>query len=188
MRLVKIIASALMVALPALALASSGGEGHANPWLDIALKFVNFFGLIAILYFALRKSVPTALKSRRDSIAKELRSALEAKEAAEKKLDDYKRKVSHLQDEVAKLKEDYKTEGAKQKERILAEAAEAAEAIRKNAQAAGEREVRRISDELRTEAVAKALELAEQILIKSYGAEDQKKALEQTIGKIKELH
>lgn len=183
----RLIAAVALVAAPAIALAS-GGAAPANPWLDIVFKFVNFAGLIAILYFALRKMVPQQLKDRREGIARELNAALEAKEAAEAKLADYQRRVSELEKEAARMREDFKAEGEAQKAAIIRDAGIAAENIRKNAAAAGEREARRISDELRTEAVRQALALAEEILKKSYGADDQKNALEQTIKKIEGLH
>lgn len=184
-------ATALLLLLPALALAAGGGggEGHeATPWLDVVLKAVNFFALIGILVWALKGIVPQALSNRREGIAKELKEARQAKEDAEAKLDDYKGRVANLEAEIAKLKEDFKAEGELQKQRILEEAAQAVETIKKNAQAAGERETKRATEELKSEAVKLALETAEQILAKAYGAEDQKKALEQTIEKIEGLH
>jgi len=179
-----LVATALL--LPVAAYASGGGSEH--PWLDIVYKFINFGGLIAILYYALRKTVPQMLKDRRESISRELAAALEAKAYAEEKLADYRKRVADFELEAAKLKEEFLAEGEAQKQAILRDAEIAAENIRKNAQAAGEREYRRISDELRTEAVRQALVLAEEILKKGYSAEDQKKALELTIKKIEGLH
>lgn len=175
-----------LVLAPAVALAAGAGSEH--PWQDIIFKFVNFAGLIAILYYALRKSLPQALKDRREAIAKELTVALEAKEAAEAKLLDYQKRVADLEKEAAALREEFKAEGEAQKAAILRDAATAAESIARNAAAAGDREVRRLSEELRTEAVRQALMLAEEILKKGYSEADQKKALELTIKKIEGLH
>lgn len=178
----------VLAALVPVAVHASGGAVSEHPWLDIVFKFINFAGLIAILYFALRKTVPQALKDRSEGIARELIQALEAKEAAEAKLADYEARVANLEREAVKLKEEFKAEGEAQKARIIKDAELAAETIRRNAEAAGEREIRRITEELRSEAVSEALRLAEEILKKSYGAEDQKKALELTIKKIEGLH
>lgn len=182
----RLILVASVALVPVAALAAGGGT--ANPWLDIVLKFVNFAILIGILYYALRKSIPQMLKDRRSSIAQELAGALEAKEAAEAKLADYQKRVADLEQETARLKEEFKAEGEAQKQAILRDAEKAAESIRKNAEAAGEREANRIIDELRTDAVRQALALAEEILKKSYGAADQKAALEETIKRIEGLH
>lgn len=185
----KKIALALMMsaALP-LTVYASGGAVSEHPWLDLVFKFINFAGLLAILYFALRKTVPQALKDRSESVARDLIHALEAKEAAEAKLAEYEARVANLEREAAKLKEEFKAEGEAQKIKIIKDAEQASETIKKNAEAAGEREVRRITEELRSEAVREALRLAEEILKKSYSAEDQKQALELTIKKIEGLH
>lgn len=179
---------AVLALLPALAHASGGAAQASNPWMDIVFKFINFAGLLAILYYALRKSVPQALRDRRESVARELTAALEAKEAAEAKLADYQKRVADLESEAAQLRKDFNAEGELQKAAIIRDAEAAAENIRKNAAAAGEREARRITDELRSEAVRQALALAEEILKKSYSAADQKKAMEETIKKIEGLH
>lgn len=184
----RLILAVAAAAIPAIAFASGDAAHASNPWMDIVFKFINFAGLLAILYYALRKAVPQALKDRRDSIANELTAALEAKEAAEAKLSDYQKRVVNLEQEVAKMRDDFRAEGEAQKAAILRDAEIAAENIRKNAAAAGEREARRIADELRTEAVRQALALAEEILQKTYSAADQKKALEETIKKIEGLH
>ena len=178
--------TAIVLVLPTLALAAGGGSD--TPWLDIVLKAVNFFALIGILAWALKGLVPRLLKDRRENIANELKEAREAKEEAEAKLADYQQRVANLEQEVVKLKDDFKAEGELQKTRILEEAAQAVETIKKNAAAAGERETKRATEELKGEAVKLALETAEQILSKAYGADDQKKALEQTIEKIEGLH
>ncbi len=181
------LSAAALILVPALAIASEAG-GARSPWLDIVFKFINFAGLIAILYYALRKAVPQALKDRRDEIARELTAALEAKEAAEAKLGDYEKKVAEFKTEAARLAEEFRSEGEAQKAAIIRDAEAAAQNIRKNAEAAGDREVRRITEELRSEAVLGALRLAEETLKKQYGSEDQKKALELTIKKIEGLH
>ncbi len=178
------------LALPAVALASGGGAeaAHSNPWMDLAFKFVNFFILVGILWYVLKGIIPQALRDRKDGIAKELKEALAAKEEAETKLSDFEGKVANLQAEIAEMMENFAVEGANQKKKIIAEAKVAAENIKKNAAAAGEREALRATEELKSEAVRLALEAAQRILAESYSAEDQKRALEQTIEKIEGIH
>jgi F-type H+-transporting ATPase subunit b len=177
--------SALLAALPVVALAS--GDGGSDPWMDLALKFVNFVGLIVIFWYLLRKAIPQALRDRKAAIAKDLISARESLEAAEAELADYKSKVVNLEQEVNTLKVEFEREGELQRERIISEAKQAAETISKNAAAAGERESRKVIEELKSDAVRMALEAAEKIVAESYGAADQQKALTQTIEKIEGL-
>lgn len=177
--------SALLFAAPAFALAAGGGS--SDPWMDIVLKAVNFFALIAIFWFLLRKAIPQALRDRKEGIAKELITARESLEKAEGELAEYKSKVANLAEEIETLKVDFKREGEQQRERIISDAQKAAEAIAKNAAAAGEREGRKVIEELKADAVRMALEAAEKIVAESYGPTDQDKALSQTIEKIEGL-
>ena len=185
-----VTATMMLVALTALvpAVALAAGDGSANPWFDIALKFVNFGILVGILYYALRKLVPQALKDRRAGIETELKQALEAKDTAEAKLADYKGRVANLEAEIAKIQTDFKAEGETQYKRILEEAEKAAQTIRTNAASAGDREARLAIERIKSEAVEQALALAGEILTKAYGAADQKIAIQKTIEKIEGLH
>lgn len=190
MRRTRLLQALLLALVPALALASGGeAAAHAsNPWVDIALKFVNFLGLLAIFYFSLRKLVPQALKDRKEKIERDLIEAREAQAAAEAMLADYQKRVANLETEIQALKDNFKSEGEAQKRRLVEEAHAAAEALKKNAVAAGDREARRVIDELKEDAVRQALALAEETLRKAYAADDQQKALSQTISKIEGMH
>lgn len=177
--------SALVLATPLVALAA--GDGDSSPWVDLALKGVNFLGLIALFWYFLRKVIPQALSDRKAGIAKELIGARESLEKAESELADFKGKVANLAQEIETLKVDLKREGELQRERIISEAKLAVETIGKNAAAAGEREGRKVIEELKSDAVRMALEAAEKIVADSYGDADQQKALTQTIEKIEGL-
>lgn len=174
---------------PALAAASeAGGEGGGNPWVALALKFVNFGILAGMLFYFLRKPVAQGLADRRTAIQRELEEALRAKEAAEAKYREFQAKVASLEAEVRQIREDFQAEGERHKSRILAEAEKAAEAIRAHAEAAGANEAKRATDELRAEAGRLAVELAEQLLVKAYTAKDQEQAVKLTIQNIERLN
>ncbi|NTU60072.1 MAG: ATP synthase F0 subunit B, partial [Deltaproteobacteria bacterium] len=123
-----------------------------------------------------------------ESLRKELQDARDARAAAEAKYREYKDKVSHLEDEVAKLRDDFKAEGERQKERILKEAAEAAASVARQAEAAGANEVKKAKDQLRLDLADLSVRLAEEIVSKAYTADDQKKAVAQTIQSVERVH
>ncbi|PLX46124.1 MAG: hypothetical protein C0609_01395 [Deltaproteobacteria bacterium] len=187
-RVAKALLIAALLALPALAAASGGEAGGANPWMDLVLKFVNFAILVAVFIYVLRKPIPQALSERRENIAKELAEAKEAKEEAEAKLAEFKAKVANLEAEAVKIREDFKAEGERQRERIIEQAKKSAETIRANAAKVGEREAKMAAEKLKNEAVAQALALAKELLAKSYGDDDQARSIEQAIDKIEGLH
>lgn len=182
----------LRVAATALVLspgfASAAVATGRSPGYDLAMKFVNFGILAAILFFALRKPVRQGLADRQEDIKKALEEARKAKEAAEAKYEEYKRKVANLEQEVQQVHADFKAEGERQRDRIVAEAKEAAASIRRQAEAAGANEVKRATDELRAETAKMALQMAEELLAKAYTPEDQKKALQLTIRNVEDMH
>jgi F-type H+-transporting ATPase subunit b len=159
-----------------------------SPLYDLAMKFVNFGILAGGLFYFLRKPVSQALAQRRDGIKKELEEALAARDAAEAKYQEYKARVAALESEIQTIHADFKAEGERQKERILADAEKAAASIRRQVEAAAANEVKRATDELRSEAAALAVQLAQELLSKAYTPDDQKKAVELTIQNIARVH
>lgn len=185
------LAVASLVLAPTLASASAGGEGHGeggNPWVSLGYKFLNFGILALILYKALKKPVGQGLKDRADGVRQELEDARLAKEAAEAKYREYKDRVANLEQEIQRLRDDFAAEGEVQRQRILREGQEAAASVARNAESAGANEVKRAKDELRVEIAELAVRLTEEILTKAYTADDQKRAVRQTIQNVEKLH
>lgn len=185
-RLVPALVTAGLFLLPALALASE--EAGGNPWYDLVMKFVNFGILAGILFYFLRKPVSQALSDRSADIRRELEEARQAKEDAEARYQEYKEKVANLEQEILRIRADFKEEGEKQRQRVLDEATAAVESIRKQAEATGDNEVKRAQQQLRDEVAELAVELAEKLIAKAYTPEDQKKALAQTIDRVERIH
>ena len=187
------LAVSLLLLAPTLAVAEEAthGGGHGGgplDWKGLLLKTVNFAILLAILFKFLRKPVGQGLQDRSEGVRRELEEARAATEAAEAKYQEYKQKVSRLEEEIRALRDEFRAEGERQKERILREGQEAAAAVARNAEAAGANEVKKAKDELRVEAAELAVRLAEEILSRAYTAEDQKKAVRQTIQNVERLH
>jgi len=182
--------TAALTLAPALIWASeaAGEGGGRSPVYDLVMKFINFAILAGILFYFLRKPVSQGLADRRESIKKELEEALQAKEVAEAKYQEYQAKVANLEVEIRQLQADFKAEGERQQARIIADAEKASQGIRRQAEAAANTEVKRAADELRAEAAELAVRLAEAILAKAYTTEDQKKAVELTIQNIERVH
>lgn len=172
---------------PALVWAAAQGTGRP-PLYDLAMKFVNFGILVGGLYFLLRKAAAQALSQRRETIKKELEEALQARDAAEAKYQEYKARVADLEAEIRTIQAEFKAEGERQRDRILADAQKAAESIRRQVESAAANELKRATDELRTEVAALSVQLAEQLLAKAYTSEDQRKAVELTIQNIGRVH
>lgn len=184
-----ILAGVAALLLPALACAAEHGEAEAgNPWMSLLFKFVNFGILAGALFYFLRKTVSQGLVDRQEKVRLALAEARDAKAAAEAKYREYNEKVARLEEEVKAIHEEFRAEGERQRERIVREAHAAAENIRKQAESAGTNEVKRATDELRGELADMAVRLAEEILTQAYTAQDQKKAVQETIENIEGVH
>jgi len=118
----------LLVGLAALGFASEGGEAvhHADPaavkW-DFLWRTVDFIVLLAIVIWALSKAnLKGMLADRQANVAKLLREAKEAKEAAEQKFVEYSNKLEKANQEIDEIYSAIRQEGESEKARLIAEA------------------------------------------------------------------
>jgi F-type H+-transporting ATPase subunit b len=178
--------------LPVLVLVAGSAEAAeadaANPWVGLLWKFVNFAILAGALFYFLRKPISLALIDRHEGVKQALAEAREAKAAAEAKYREYTARVTNLEEEVRAIEEEFRAEAERQKLKVIRDAEASAEYIRRQAETAGANEVKRATDELRTEFSELALRIAQELVEKAYTAEDQKKAVADTIAKIERVH
>src|ERR1039458_3485795 len=123
----------LLMGLAAAGYASEGGEGAhhvdtAKQMKDFGWRVLDFSALVILLIWAVKKAnVKQTLADRRDAIDKMLNEAAEAKEAAEKKLAEYDKKLAAANREIDDIYASIKAEGEAEKARIIAEAKVTAE-------------------------------------------------------------
>lgn len=184
---------ALSLGLAAVAFASEGGGGHhvdtAAQMKDFVWRCVDFGALMVIAVWGLKKAdVKGSLAARREGIERTLKEAVEAKEAAEKKFQEYSVRLEQANQEIEQISLNMKREGEAEKERIVAEAKLAAERIKAQAESAATQEVLKAKSELRAEAAKLAVELAEQKIVKNIAKGDQDKLVGEYISKVVTLH
>jgi F-type H+-transporting ATPase subunit b len=187
-RALPVLSAAAALAAPVLARAAEHGDAGGSPWLSLLWKFVNFAILGGILFYFLRKSVSQGLSDRQTKLRDALAEAREAKSAADAKYREYADRVARVEEEVKAIHEEFRVEAERQRERILRDAQAAAENIRRQAEAAGASEVKRVTDELRSELAEVAVKMAEELVSQAYTAQDQKKAVQETIENIERVH
>jgi F-type H+-transporting ATPase subunit b len=180
-----------LVALPALALASSGGGHEVDSGVilkDFIWRCINFAIMAgAIAYFAI-KPIRNALQGRRAAIEKSLHDAVAARHAAEAKAREYQEKLAKAAAEIESIYAAIRREGELERDRILASAKEMATKIEQEADAKAASAVARARVELRAEAARLAVELAEELLDKNVTAADQKRLVDEYMQKVGELH
>ncbi|GFO67439.1 ATP synthase subunit b [Geomonas limicola] len=165
-----------------------GGHGAAQ-MKDFIWRCVDFGALVVLAVWAIKKAdLKGTLAARSAGIKRTLEEAVAAKEAAEKKFQEYNGRLEAANQEIEQISANMKREGELEKERIVAEANAAAARIVAQAEVAAEQEVLKAKNELRAEAAKLAVELAEQKIVKNIAKGDQDKLVGEYISKVVTLH
>jgi F-type H+-transporting ATPase subunit b len=155
-------------------------------WLDFNntkqvpyLVYLGNFALLIYLYVRLgKKPIAEGLKSRRESIAKEIEDAQKMKKEAKQRAKKYQAKLEGLDEELASAKQGLIEAGEADKARIVREAEEKAARMNRDAAALLEQETRQIHEDLVNETVEAAVREAEELLKKRVMPEDHERLAE----------
>jgi F-type H+-transporting ATPase subunit b len=157
------VAVAALLALASSVPAAASGEGGSGvgdllwPALNLAIL------LCALVYFG-RRPIQDFFASRRGRIRGDLDAAARALAEAASRHADWQRKLSALDAEMARIRDQARDRSGSEREHLLAGASAAAERIRADARSAVDQELRRAREELRREAAELAIELAAETL------------------------
>jgi F-type H+-transporting ATPase subunit b len=119
-----------------------------------------------------RKPLQEALKNRKQTIMKEIDAATKMRNDASERLEKYEDKLKHIDDEMERIRDDFRAQGEREKERILAEAREKKERMLKDAQFMIEQEVKQMRNVLMRDTVEAAIKAAETLLESKVSAAD----------------
>ncbi len=166
-----------------------GGHGYSKKdyVLDFMWRCVNFSILVGFLIYYARKPLMDFLFNRSKDIASAIERAEKMREEAEQKYNEYQKKIDTLDDEVARIVADFETDGEREKERIIERAKLEAEKIKKQVELTADSELQKAKFELQNEVGELAVKLAEELLGKNIGPQDQKKLIKDYLSKIGEL-
>lgn len=184
-----LLALALMVASAGAAMASGGEHADSGVLLkDFLYRCFNFAVAAGILGYFLTKPLRKGMADRREGIQNSLAEAEKARAEAEAKFAEYDAKLTAASAEIDFIYAEIKREGELEREKILANAGEMAAKIKEEASRSAAYEVTKARAELRQEAAAMAIELAESILKKNFTAQDQSRLVDEYLKKVGELH
>lgn len=167
-----------------------GTDAEAEPSLlwrkpDMPPPFLaNIINFIVFAYVVVRfgkKPLQESLKNRKLAIMKDIDAATKMKEEAAKRLEKYEDKLQHIDDEIERIKKDFREQGEREKERIIADAKEKKERMLKDAQFMIEQEVKQMRTHLMRETVEAAMKAAEEALVAKVSADDQDRVAEDYI-------
>lgn len=178
-KLVIFILTFALPLLPALVFASEGG-GHAEEHgsmfnMKFVWSVVNFVILAVGIVVIWKKLLSGMLHKRGVEIKKALEDAKTAKEAADRKSDEYRTKLAMLEKRLSEIQKELEIEGDAEKKRIVAEAENAAVKIKEQARLSAEQELKKAKLEIKEEVASLAVQMAETILKKELSSSDQEK-------------
>ena len=169
------------------AYASGGGETGGQEglnWSNFIWRSINFLVLGGVLYWLLAKKVKEFFTGRQDGIRTALAEAATAREAAEKKFQEYSAKLDKATGEIEQISEMIRSQGLSEKERIITEAGKVAEKMKEDTQTRIEQEFNKASQQLRSEAVRLSTEMAEELLKKHIQAADHEAMVKDYIAEV----
>ena len=164
--------------------AEGAHEGGKSQWLEFAWKTLDFVILVIFLYWMLAARIKDFFIGRRKDIKESLEKSTEQKTDAEKKYREYSEKLDKASAEIDGIFEMIKAQGIVEKQKIIEDAEKAARKIKEDAQTRIEQELKKASDELRTEAVALSVRMAEEILKKNITAKDHETMVREYMDKV----
>ena len=164
-------------------------EGGWAPWwvnypgLEL-WKFFNLFLFIAVVFLLHRwfgRPVREGLRSRRESIKRELQTARDERDQAMAKLAEVEARFTHLDAEVSAIKEKAFVEAEAEKARLLAATETEITKMRDQARREIEGAGQAAKHDLRKFAARESLRLAEQILEKEIRPDDDARLISRSV-------
>ncbi|MDP2853563.1 MAG: ATP synthase F0 subunit B [Smithellaceae bacterium] len=177
----------LMVVLASvcLAYASGGGEGgDSSQWKGFAFKSLNAAIIIGFLAWILAPKIKEFFAGRRQEIKESMESTTAQKADAEKQYREYAEKIDKASLEIDGIFEMIKAQGIAEKQKIIEDAKKIAGKIKEDAQAQIEQELKKASGQLRSEAVALSVQMAEEILKRNITAQDHEAMVKEYMDKV----
>jgi len=173
-----------LLSFTAVFAAEEGGEHVAFTWKDWFWPVINFAFLFFILVFFARKPFAEYFRNRTELIEKSLKEATEAKELAQKSLNEVRERLKNTDIEIGQIIESAKKAGEKEKEAIIADGERLKANILEQAKANIDFELQKAKEKIKSEAAMMALELAEKQIKEKLGQKEQEALID---GYIKRL-
>jgi F-type H+-transporting ATPase subunit b len=177
-------AAVVLTSVPALAAEAAHHDSGAM-WWNLLFRTMNFVALVAILVWLLRKPVANMLGGRRQAIKSELEELERAQAEAEQKVAEAQAKLADIESRQEEIIQGYLAAGEAEKAKIIAAAEKSAERIKEMADMAIAGEIKKARGELMAELSDMSAKVAEDLIKKNIGPEDQKRLVGEYLEKVK---
>ena len=185
-----IIAAAVVqvLFLAGIAFASGGGEGAEPGALlkGFLIQVMNFAVLVVILVWFGRKPVREFFAGRTEAINKGIAEAREAREAAERALEEVQKKLDSSDAEIEKMVKAARESGQREREHLINEGQRMSQRIIEQAKSGIEFELNQATEGLKAEAAEYAVKLAEEKIGSKLDDAEQMKLLEDAIKRLED--
>ncbi len=182
-----VAAAALALGMfPEWVLGAEGGEVHRKEFsiVEEGFKFLNTLIVVLILYKVGAKPLASFFKDRREGIAAALAEAKAARTEAERELEAQRSKVADLEAELTRVRETGDRERSEIGARMEAEQKVQADRLLEQTRGAIELETAKARAELQARAAELAMGLAEEMLKKNIGPDDQERFVSEYLVKL----
>lgn len=165
--------------------ASGGGEeGHTPLWKEYLFKIINFAVIFGIIVYFGRKPIKNMLRQRTEMIEKTLKEATEAKEIAQKALQEVQTRIQTKDKDIEEILTASRHSGEQERDRIIEESNKLKEKLFEQAKTNIEYELKSAKEAIKAEAVEIAMELAEKKIKEKLTKEEQEKLLKESLTKM----
>ena len=161
-----------------------GGE----PLWQIALKFLNFAVLLAILIKFAGKPLKTYLTNRSNAVREKIDETNKTLAEAETLKRTYEEKLAKLDDEIAIFKKTIMSEIENEKTKILTEATQFASKMKEQARLTYEQEIKEVKDKIKNDIAELTIDGAEKLIAEKMSKADHDKMIEDFIVKLRSLN
>jgi len=183
---------AVMVLFAAVAYAAEHGGAHGGEHamftherlMNLLFRTLNFAALCVILVKYVKKPLANGLAVRRQTIRDEFEDLEARKAEAENKYKEYEAKISRLDEEVEQIISAAVSQGEAEKAKLIADGERSAEDIRRQAENAVANEIALARQRLRAEIAEEVSGAAEKMIAENLSAADQKRLIEEYLGKV----
>ena len=171
----------------ALAVEEAAPNGNPPPGLDLLFREINFFILVVILFFLLRKPVKEYFQARAATLKQAVDEAEKSSESAQKENDEIANRLKKIDHETETLIGSFKKDGEMERAKLLEQARLYSEKIREDAKKIADNEVKKAREELKEMTVKLARDMAKKAIDREITDADEDRLTKSYVERLNKL-
>ena len=176
--------SVFLLMVVSVALASEEGGHDGKKMFEFMWKTIDFAALVILIWWLAGAKIKAFFAGRRQDIKDSLENSAQQKKEAEEKYKEYSDKIDKASAEIDGIFEMIKAQGITEKQKIIEEAEKVAKKIKEDSQMRTAQELKKASDQLRSEAVILSVQMAEDIIKKNIAVQDHEAIVKEYMEKV----